>query len=498
MAPIPGLFILRGAIERRIIQAGGYIMNFSWQFLIDMGIIGAALMAATWIRSRVRFFQRFLIPNSLTAGFLLFPLYNWVFPGIGIGTTSLENIVYHFLNLSFISMTLRVSKDKRRSSRDVFATSTMVLSQYAIQCFLGTIITLVLIKTIMPGLFPGFGLFATLGYSLGPGQAFAIGSGWETMGFEGLGSVGLTFGALGFIWASFGGIFLVNYGVRKGWISRKERSLIDDSQVRHGVTRRGETSKSSQVTDITNPEAIDPMAFTAGLVLATYLLAYLGLTGLSRLLALLGNSGVQLATNLWGIMFIFCGITAMAVKAFIATLRIDYIIDNQRLTRISGFSVDFMVASAIAAISAAVVVKYWIPIALISTIVGFATTFSHIWLSSRVFQDHVFYRTVLIYGAATGTLPTGLALLRIIDPQFETPASRDFMFSAGLTFLMAIPIILTANMPAMGALKGSLTPTYQVLGLYTAYVLACLVAYLFLSGRRRFADPSMIWLKRKH
>ena len=48
-------------------------MNFSWPFLIDMGILGAALMAATWIRSRVRFFQRFLIPNALTAGFMLFP-----------------------------------------------------------------------------------------------------------------------------------------------------------------------------------------------------------------------------------------------------------------------------------------------------------------------------------------------------------------------------------------------------------------------------------------
>ncbi len=71
------------------------------------------------------------------------------------------------------------------------------------------------------------------------------------------------------------------------------------------------------------------------------------------------------------------------------------------------------------------------------------------------------------------------------------------MLSAGLTFLAAIPIILTANMPAVGAQQGTLTPTYQVLGLYTLYVVLCFVGYLFLSGRRRFEDPSMIWLKRK-
>jgi len=101
----------------------------------------------------------------------------------------------------------------------------------------------------------------------------------------------------------------------------------------------------------------------------------------------------------------------------------------------------------------------------------------------------------LVYGAATGTLPTGLALLRIIDPKFETPASRDFMFSAGITFMAAIPIILTANMPALGALRGSMMPTYQVLVLYAFYIVACFVAYLFLSGRRRFVNPSSIWFK---
>ncbi len=477
-------------------QEGGYIMTFSWHFLIDMGIIGGALMLATLLRSKINFFQRFLVPNALTAGFLLFPLYNWVFPLLGMDTMSLKNIVFHFLNISFISMTLRVSKEKRRSSRDVFATSTMVLTQYAIQCFLGTLITLALIKTFLPNLFPGFGLFAVLGFSLGPGQAFAIGTGWEAMGFKGLGSVGLTFGALGFVWSSFGGIFLVNYGMRKGWVSGEEKARIEGRRVRQGIMHRGESSVKSEISNITNPEAIDPLAFSTGLVLFTYLLSYLGLTALSWLLAFLGNTGVQLATNLWGIMFIFCGITAMGVKAFLKGLRIEFIIDNERLTRISGFSVDFMVAAAIAAISAAVVAQYWVPIIIIAGLTGLATTFSHIWLSSRVFQDHVFYRAVLIYGAATGTLPTGLALLRIIDPQFETPASRDFMFSAGLTFLAAIPIILTANMPAVGALHGTLKPTYQVLGLYTIYLVICFAAYLMLSGNRRFENPSSIWFKR--
>lgn len=469
-------------------------MLFSWQFLIDLGILGASLLIATWIRSKVKFFQRFLIPNALTAGFLLFPLYNWVFPHFGMDTMSLENIVYHFLSISFISMTLRVSKEKGRSSRDVLATSTTVLSQYAVQCFLGTVITIILIKTFLPNLFPGFGLFATLGFSLGPGQAFAIGSGWEAMGFEGLGSVGLTFGALGFVWASFGGVFLVNYGIRKGWVTRREKIRIDESKVRQGVLRRGESTNASEIADITNPEAIDPLTFSAVLILATYLLAYLELRALSWFLGLLGVS-TGLITNLWAIMFIFCGITAMGVRSILLSLRLEFVIDNYRLTRISGFCVDFMVASSVAAISAAIVAKFWIPILAVGMLTGLATTFSHIWLSSRVFQNHVFQRAILVYGAATGTLPSGLALLRIVDPEFETPASRDFMYSAGITFLAASPILLTANRPAIGALQGSIAHTYQILVLYALYLVLCFAAYLLLSGRRRFKNPSSIWYK---
>jgi len=472
-------------------------MTFSWQFVIDLGILGSALLFATWLRSKVRFLQKYLIPNSLTAGFILLPFYNWVFPLLGLGTGSLENIVYHFLNLSFIANALRISKTKRQSNRDVFSTSVLVVAQYAIQCFFGTLITIILIKTIMPDLFPGFGLFATLGYSLGPGQAFAIGKGWETFGFSGLGSVGLTFGAIGFIIASFGGIFLINYGIRKGWVSSRELEGLNSKVVRSGVIKRNEKPIKEEVRDASSPEAIDPMSLNVSLVVFTYLAAYLILIGITKLLSLLGSPGVQLSTNLWGIMFIFSAMTALLVKTILISLKIDHIIDNARMTRVIGFSVDFMVAAAIAAISIAVVASYWLPIVIIAVVVGAITFVTHLWLSSRIFQNHVFFRMILVFGVATGTLPTGLALLRVIDPEFETPASSDYTFASGLSFLAVIPILLTANMPAKGAMNGSLTPTWIVFGIYAAYLVVLFILYLILSGRRRFKNPSAVWLRRK-
>jgi ESS family glutamate:Na+ symporter len=239
------------------------------------------------------------------------------------------------------------------------------------------------------------------------------------------------------------------------------------------------------------------MSLNVSLVVFTYLAAYLILIGITKLLSLLGSPGVQLSTNLWGIMFIFSAMTALLVKTILISLKIDHIIDNARMTRVIGFSVDFMVAAAIAAISIAVVASYWLPIVIIAVVVGAITFLTHLWLSSRIFQNHVFFRMILVFGVATGTLPTGLALLRVIDPEFETPASSDYTFASGLSFLAVIPILLTANMPAKGAMNGSLTSTWIVLGIYAAYLVVLFVLYLILSGRRRFKDPSAVWLRRK-
>ncbi|MDC7240513.1 MAG: sodium:glutamate symporter [Spirochaetales bacterium] len=472
-------------------------MNFDWKFIVDMGIISVALLLGTLIRSKVRFFQKYLIPNSLTAGFILLVFYNWIGPLWGWTTVSLENMVFHFLNLSFIAMILRVGKKQESNKKAVFSMATTLVTQYALQCFVGTILTLIMIKTIFPGLFPGFGLFATLGFSLGPGQAFAIGTGWEQLGFDGLGSVGLTFGAIGFLLACFGGIFLINFGLRKGWIYPEHVSGLEKATVRAGVVKRGETAPDGTVENKTSAEAIDPLSFNAALILGTYLISYLLLRVLNWLLAFAGPLGTELAVNLWGVMFIFCAVVAMFVKFILKSLNLEYIVDDQRMTRVAGFSVDFMVAASVGAISVAVLMEYWFPILIIAAVSGTVTIITHIWLSSRIFEDHSFYRAILIYGAVTGTLPTGLALLRIIDPEFETPASKDYMYASGIVFMIVIPILVTANMPAYGALRDSLVPTWIVFGIYAAYVALCFVLYLFLSGKDRFNRPADLWLKQK-
>jgi glutamate:Na+ symporter, ESS family len=466
-------------------------MEFEWTVFIHIGIVSVALMVSTFIRTRVGFFQKYLIPNALTAGFILLPLYNFVFPLIGLDTLSLRSLTYHLLSISFVSMSLRKAP-KRPNDGRIFATAIAVLSQYAIQITIGLTVTFILISTIMPDLYHSFGWLMPLGFVLGPGQALSIGSSWADSGILGAGDVGLTFAAVGFLVSTFGGVFLINYGRRKGWMSQKFLDVLNKQGVKRGVYRRGsELPAGAYLT--TETEAVDSMTLNAGLVLLAYFIAYLFLSLMQRVLGLLGQPGIDLAESLWGISFIFASAAGLSIKGLLTVFKSDHIIDNQTLNRVSGFSVDYMVASAIGAISLIVVRDYWLPILILSSLATFFVFLQVPWFASRIFRDHRFHRMLLVFGVCTGTLSTGLALLRVIDPEFETPVASDYAYASGITFLFAIPFVLSINLPVRAYSTGNMSLFWIALGIAIAYLLFCFVAYLFLAKKRAFAKASTVW-----
>jgi len=468
-------------------------MDFSWGLILDFGIISIALLLSTFIRSRVPFFQKYLIPNALTAGFILLIMYNFVFPALQLTTVRFGEMVYHLLNISFIAMTLRKPPPKEAQANSaIFATSVAVLSQYALQALLGLLITFLFMSTLFPNLFPSFGFLLPLGFVLGPGQAFAIGNGWEPMGFAGAGTVGLTFAAVGFLWACFGGVFLINYGIRRGWVKRDQIEILRSRGVRTGLYQKHEEKPVGSRLS-TETEAIDSMTFHLGLIFFTYLLSYLLLKGLTALLGLIGPLGYELAVNLWGINFVFSAVVAMLVRLVASRIDVDYTFDNHTLSRFSGLSVDVMVAAAVGGISLVIVGQYLVQILILSAIAGSLALLIVPWFCSRIYTDHQFYRMLLVYGVSTGTLPTGLALLRVVDPNFETPAASDYMFSTGITFLLAIPFILSINLPAYSVTNNNPQLFWLAVAVSAAYLLFVAVAFLLISKRRAVHKANHIW-----
>ena len=468
-------------------------MDHSWLFFIDLGIISAALLIGTLLRAKIHFFQKYLIPNAIIAGFLLLVFYNYITPLLQITSNGLGSLVYHLLSIAFISTTLRKST-KKGNKGNIFKTSIIVLSQFGLQATVGLLITGLLIITLLPNLFPAIGFFIPLGFALGPGQAYSIGIGWEDFGFIGAGSIGLTFATFGFLWACFGGIFLINYSVRKKWIPPEKIAALKNHGTKTGILPKKVQSISGS-TLTTEPEAIDTMTFNAAVVLIVYFLTYLFLKLITFVLSFLGEEGIQQARNLWGISFVFAIFMTIFVKKLFSFFKVDYILDNGTLTRISGFSIDFMVAASIGAISIAIVTQYWIPILILCVIGGIITFFTVPWLSSRIFKDNAFQRAIIIYGAMTGTMPTGLALLRILDPDFETPVASEYMYACSLIFIFSIPLVLMINLPAKSYITGNPIYTWISITISISYIIFALITYKILAKKRAFKNPGTLWLK---
>ena len=468
-------------------------MNFSWSIFLDLGLICVALLLATFIRSKIRFFQRFLIPNALIAGFILLPFYNYAAPRLGMNNEGLENLVFHLLNLSFVAMSLR-GMGMKGAGRRIFSSSVTIIIQYTLQVIIGFGLTLAFIYTFLPNLFPSFGLLMPLGFGLGPGQAFAIGKGWEALGFEGGGNLGLVFAAVGYIWACFLGIALINIGRRRGWMDPALAKAIEERRLRTGILPLTATKPvGSHLT--TETEAIDTLSFNLALVLGVYLLAYLFLQLLTFLLSFAGSMGTQLANNLWGIAFIFAAVIAMFVKRLFRAFTIDHSVDNGTLTRVAGGCIDIMVTAAIAAITIVLLTRFWIPIVTIAVVGGLVSTFTIFWTVSRLFTDNRFRRAIMFYGCLTGTLSTGLALLRVVDPDFKTPVATEYMYGSGITFVLVIPLILMLNLPGYWYSTGRMWYLWMTLAIIGAYVIFSVLAYTLLARKRAFRSAGSLWLE---
>lgn len=467
-------------------------MMVEWSYIIHIGILSVALLFASFLRARIRFLQKFLVPAPMVAGAFLLIFYNFAAPSIGMNNAFLGELVYHLLNISFIAMLLRIDKrddrDRKSIGRSLAENVTATMSQYGLQCTFGLLLTVALTSTIFPDLFPAFGYMLPLGFELGAGQAYSIGLSWEPMGFTGASSIGLIIAAIGFIVGNVGGVILINRAVKLGWIDKKYREKMTVESVRTGfVPKNAKKAVGSLIT--TDGESIDTLSYHIALVMGTYLISWGVMKGIHALLALAGPLGLEFATSLWGINFIFSALCAIVVKNICVKIGVAHTIDDQTLNRINGLSVDLTVATSLGAISLAAISGYWIPIILMVIIGILLTVFLLPYMCSRLFHDHSFFRMLLIYGTATGTLPTGLALVRVVDPDFETPAVSDYMYSTGIVFLLAIPILVTINLPAMSWTLNDPSLFWIAVGISALYMVGSFVAYAKLSGKRAFTQP---------
>ena len=446
-------------------------MGSHWLFVIDFMTISLFLLLATFLRSKIGFLQKYLIPNNIVAGFLLFIIGLLGVEYLQIPVNRYGKYIYHLLAITFIAMSLR--KTEGGSSKSTYATGLLMSFNYAMQAVVGLVIAFLFMIAIKPDLFPTFGYFILLGFGQGPGQAYSIGHSWEPLGFENAANIGLTFAALGYIWAIFIGLLLIRALKKKYGINKQSKNIVDENASKLGVIKRiTEQPCAGELT--THNSAIDGFTFQIALVLFVYFITYLSLKGVEIVLPLMiKNKGVvsQVVSILWGLHFIFGSLFGIFTRKIMKRFGWGEVINNGLMTRISGGSLDFMVTAAIAAISISVLLEYITIIAIMSIVGGLLTMWFVVREIRKSGLDSKLERILAVYGTLTGTLSTGLTLTRVVDPDFKTKAAQDVVLGAGIAVPFTLPIMASMIVPIIGLDKGLVNKYFLInlviLSIYT-------------------------------
>ena len=136
------------------------------------------------------------------------------------------------------------------------------------------------------------------------------------------------------------------------------------------------------------------------------------------------------------------------------------LIDVGLVRRIQNAALDFLVVAAIATIRLDVVLTGIVPL-LILVVAGIAwNVFCLLVLAKRLLPNAWFERAIAEMGQSMGVTATGLLLLRVVDPEYETPAADAFackqlvhepFMGGGLWTGLAIPLIAASGaLPVFG------------------------------------------------
>ncbi|REL38790.1 hypothetical protein DYD21_02225 [Rhodohalobacter sp. SW132] len=451
------------------ISAGRFFLDFAW--------LGLLLVAGLLLRNRISLFRRYLIPANLIGGAL-----GLVLAGNGLGWIDLTSerlgiYVYHLLALLFIGLSLRAPRKKIGLSS--VKTGILFICTYLVQGIIGLIIAFLLIFTIMPDLFAGIGLLSPLAFGMNPGIAYTIGQNWQAYGFESGGIVGLTFAAIGFLCAYTTGVWMVKNGIRKDQAAYIDKESSEKLQKSDPASLKKDSADAGRLTS--HSGILESLSLHIGLIGGTYLLTYGCMKIFEAGLVFLGAENE--ASTLWSFHFVFAAIIALAVRRFIDVTGQSILVDDITMTRISNLFMDLMIAASIAAISLAVVGMYWFPLLLISISVIAATWWMIRRLCNSLFADFQLERTVAIYGNMTGTLQSGLLLLRILDERMQSPVSYNLVYGSGLALLLGFPLLLLINAPVHYFSDVS-TGFGMVLLAMAAYLVLLLTALYYLNGEK--------------
>ncbi|SDB80857.1 glutamate:Na+ symporter, ESS family [Pelagirhabdus alkalitolerans] len=427
-------------------------------------LIGVFLMIGKVVRLHVKTLRDLFLPSSIIAGFI----------GLFVGPEALGRLtsqwldadsVFHqglipefvldvwstlpslFINIVFAALFLgKVVPNLKKiwliAGPQIVMGQTVSWGQYVV----GLVLALLVLGPVF-GMSPLSGALIEISFVGGHGTAAGLSGTFNELGFSEGADLALGMATIGILSGVVIGIILINWGHRtnrakyvggKAQFSDKERAAIGES---YGYDVERETKEIS---------SMEPLAFHLALIGLAIGIGYI----LQQLLIGLEAStwGAWTGTYLFPYVPLFplAMIGGMFIQLAFDRLKIDLYIDRGLINRISGFALDVLLVSALSTLSLAVIGDNIVPFLLLSIVAILWNVFAFLVLAPRMIPEYWFERGVGDLGQATGMTATGLLLMKIADPDNETPALEGFGYKqllfepfvgGGLVTAASLPVI---------------------------------------------------------
>lgn len=416
-----------------------------WDIIIYFLAIGVLLFVGKLLKTKFPIFSKVVLPTALLGGFigLIFAqLYSAFFLPDGeylVDIPTMTAIVYHALALGFISLTLKQNEDNK-NKRKIWSTGMVITSTYAMQGFIGILLVLLFFSDK----FVGAGMLLPLGFGQGPGLATSFGNMWTDMlGGNGI-ALGASYAFLGFVFGGTVGVAAINILSRKK--GEKKPSSYEDSSI--------ETT-TIQIDTVKEVSTLDGLTVQIVIISIIYGLVWLTIFLLEKVLTPLGTVGNTIFNLFEGFNFIVGIGYALIYKRILKGIQakgkeVRFMKNDYILSNISSLCFNIMITGAVLTITIDFLKDYGILLGVISLVGGVATLFYIRYVTKRLYTEFKDEYFVGLFGMLTGVASTGIALLKGLDKNLETPVAEEMVLGSGTAITMAIPLFGILMLPPIG------------------------------------------------
>ena len=433
--------------------------------MLSFGCLCVLLGLGYWLRRRILFLQRLYLPASVIAGLLGLLLFQ-SFAGIGHPIPSgvsfgwnqlpglLINIVFACL---FLGRALPpIAQVWKSASRQLAYGQIVAWGQYAVGCFL----VLLLIKPLwgLPDIFAGI---MPVGFEGGHGTAGGMGPVFDQLGYPEMKDFALASATGGIMGAIIVGMGLVNWAVRKGYVEKKVKPGVDIDDL-SGIIPHEHRPAAGKIS--VSSDVIGSLSLHLVFIGAAILLGWLMKQGLLLAADQLPDKGADIFKSFP--LFPLCMLGGVIVQWLADRFDPDEHMDEGLMLRIQNGALDFLVVAAIATIRLDVVARGWLPLVILIAGGILWNVLCLTVFARRAFKDAWFERGIAEMGQSMGVTATGLLLLRVVDPDYETEAAEAFaakqllhepFMGGGLWTGAAIPLLaLWGGWPILGIALGAM------------------------------------------